>query len=93
MQDEVCDWLKVITKMHRTFYRNNLLSLRINTDVRQDRPIQTLTALAADKHVDARFAVDYLEQGRGSNLGRSAGIHGPLKANSPSLNARTRHLA
>ena len=80
MQDEVCDWLKIITKMHRTFHGNNFLLLRINTNVRQDRSVQTLTALAADKHADARFAVDYLEQGRGSNLGRSAGIHGPAES-------------
>ena len=80
MQDEVCDWLKIITKMHRTFHGDNFLFLRINTNVSQDRPVQTLTALAADKHADARFAVDYLEQGRGSNLGRSAGIHGPAES-------------
>ena len=80
MQDELRDRLKVITKVHRTFDGNNLLFLRINTNVRQDRPVQALTAFAADEYTDTRFAVDYLEQGRGPNLGRSAGIHGPAES-------------
>ena len=80
MQDEFRDRLKVIAKVHRAFDGDNFLFLRINTDVSQDRAVQALAAFTADEYTDTRFAIDYLEQSRGSNLGRSTGIHGPAES-------------